>query len=168
MNYAVYAGSFDPPTIGHEWIIRTAAPLFDRLLVAVGVNPSKKPTFTVGERVLMLQTLVKNIAISPPAVDVIENEYLVSYAAMKGVNTIIRGVRNSQDFQFEMDMRDANDMLNAGIKTVYLIPPLHMRHVSSSFVKGLIGPRGWKTAIQPYLSAASYEAVMAKYRELPD
>jgi pantetheine-phosphate adenylyltransferase len=103
---AVYAGSFDPVTNGHLWMIREAVELFDELIVAVGVNPEKHCTFSVDERVDMLRAVTRGF--SKLRVDVFENQFLVNYAQSIGANYIIRGIRTASDYEYERTMRYIN------------------------------------------------------------
>jgi cytidyltransferase-like protein len=98
MRKAVYAGSFDPITLGHQWIIEQAASLFDQLVVAIGVNPDKRATFTVEERLRFILETTSGIATC--AVAAFENKYLVDYADQIGAGYVIRGIRNESDFTY--------------------------------------------------------------------
>ena len=142
----VYAGSFDPPTNGHLWMIRQGAGLFDRLIVAIGENSEKNPMFTVAERLEMLRAATAQL----PNVEVasFSRKYLVNYAKEKGAQYILRGIRNATDFLYEQSMRHINADLCAGqIQTIALIPPRELAEISSSSVKSLIGPEGWPEVV---------------------
>lgn len=157
----VYAGSFDPPTVGHVWMIERGSELFDQIIVAVGVNPDKKPAFSVAERLNMLQAITTG---RPNVVlDEFTNDYLVRYAERVGARYILRGIRSENDFDYERVMRQINADIAPGITTVFLVPPRAIAEVSSSMVRGLIGPAGWEEVIKPYLSAPVYEAVLRRY-----
>jgi len=145
MRKAVYAGSFDPPTNGHMWMFEQAAAMFDEVVVAVGVNPAKKPTFSVEDRVQMLTGMTSHI--NNVSVASFENQYLVNYAASVGASFIVRGVRNVTDFVFEFGMQNINTDLNPNITTVVLMPPRELAEVSSSLIKGLVGPEGWERVV---------------------
>src|SRR6202000_1944144 len=134
----VYAGSFDPPTIGHLWMIEQGVRLFDRLIVAVGVNPDKKYTFTLDARLEMLRDSTKkfrNVSIAS-----FSNRYLINYAQTVGASHILRGIRTESDYEFERTMRNINGDLDPKICTIFLMPPRGIAEVSSSMVRGLIGP----------------------------
>jgi pantetheine-phosphate adenylyltransferase len=154
MKRAVYAGSFDPPTLGHLHVIETAAKLFDELIVAIGDNPEKKYTFSVTSRIDMLKDSISLLPSSkdgcPPKIQVDHfcNRFLIDYANDKGASYIIRGIRNSQDFEFEKAMRHLNADLAAGITTLFIIPPRELIEISSSVVKGVCGPEGWQRVVQ--------------------
>jgi pantetheine-phosphate adenylyltransferase len=161
MRKAVYAGSFDPITNGHLWIIRQAAPLFDELVVAIGVNPEKKATFSLADRL----GFVKEATADVPrcAIDSYENQYLVDYAAHVGADTIIRGIRNQTDFLYEQAMRHINGDLRPNILTLFLMPPREIAEISSSMVKGMVGPTGWQDVVHRYVPPSVFEAFQAAH-----
>jgi len=160
MRKAVYAGSFDPITCGHVWMIEQGAALFDELVVAVGSNPDKKYTFTVAERVEMLQSCVGRRP--GVTIDTFENQFLVNYADAVGADHILRGIRSQGDYEYERGMRNVNSDLRPGIVTVFLIPPREIAEVSSSFVKGLIGPEGWEAIVEQYVPAPVFRLILGK------
>ena len=163
MSKAVYAGSFDPPTNGHMHMIREGARLFDDLVVSVGVNPDKKTTFDLETRLSLLRETTADLA--NVSVDSFENQFLIRYAASLGAQYILRGIRNGQDFSYERTMRHVNGDLEPGISTVFLIPPRHLVETSSSFVKGLVGPDGWRDVVKDFVPAQVYAAILASYAE---
>ena len=154
----VYAGSFDPLTIGHLWMIEQGVRLFDRLTVAVGVNPDKKYTFPLEARLVMLREVTKQF----PNVSVtsFSNRYLIHYAQLLRATHILRGIRTESDYEFERTMRNINGDLDAGICTVFLMPPRGIAEVSSSMVKGLIGPVGWQKIVRKYVPDAVYKQIL--------
>ncbi len=154
----VYAGSFDPLTVGHLWMIEQGARLFDRLTVAVGVNPEKKYDFPLEERLAMLREATKRF----PKVSVasFSNRYLIHYAQLIGATHILRGIRTESDYEFERTMRNINGDLDPGICTVFLMPPRGIAEVSSSMVKGLIGPIGWQKIVRKYVPEAVYRRLL--------
>lgn len=158
----VYAGSFDPVTNGHFWMIRSGLNLFDELIVAVGVNPAKKSMFTVEERMDMLKS--DNQCQYPSyIVTSFENKYLVDFAKEIGANYILRGIRNSTDDDFERGMRNINQDLAPDIQTVFLMPPRDLAEVSSSLVKGLVGPDGWGKVVSKYVTSNVLEMLKKKH-----
>jgi pantetheine-phosphate adenylyltransferase len=154
----VYAGSFDPPTIGHLWMIEEGVRLFDELIVAVGVNPEKKYTFTLEARLEMLRDSTRKFRNAK--VTSFSNRYLIHYAQSIGASHILRGIRTESDYEFERTMRNINGDLDAKICTIFLMPPRGIAEVSSSMVRGLIGPTGWRKIVRKYLSAAAYKKVL--------
>lgn len=151
---AVYAGSFDPLTIGHLWMIEEGARLFGGLTVAIGVNPAKSPTFSVEDRLAMLQDATRHLA--GVHVTIFGSQYLIDYARAIGATHILRGIRSGADYEYERVMRNINSDLNAHITTVFLMPPRDIAEVSSSMVRGLVGPRGWQKVVRQYLPKAVY------------
>lgn len=158
LRRAVYAGSFDPPTKGHLWMIREAQPLFDELIVAIGINPDKQTTYTIDERKEMLQA----ITVDYPNVTIasFQNQYLVNYARSVGADFIIRGIRTAFDYEYERSMRHINYDLQPEISTIFLIPPREYAEVSSTMVKGLVGPDNWPAIIRRYVPDAVYEKII--------
>lgn len=155
----VYAGSFDPLTIGHLWMIEQGVRMFDRLVVAIGINPDKKYTFTLPDRLAMLKASTRSFP--NLSVDSFTNRYLIEYARSVGATHILRGIRSGTDYEFERTMRNINGDLDAGICAVFLMPPRDIAEVSSSMVKGLVGPTGWEKVVRNYVPAP----VFRKLRE---
>lgn len=154
---AVYAGSFDPVTNGHLWIIEQIAHMFDSAIVAIGQNSSKQYTFSIDERKNLLKTVTakfSNIEIAD-----FENELLVNYAKRICANFIVRGIRNSADYEYEKSMRYVNSDLSQDVTTVFLIPPRNYAEVSSSLVKSLVGNTGWEQVVGKYISPSVMQAL---------
>lgn len=162
LKRAVYAGSFDPVTNGHLWMIREAVELFDEVIVAVGVNPEKRCTFSVDERLEMLCSATQGY--TKLRVEVFENQFLVNYAQSMDANYIIRGIRTASDYEYERTMRYINSDLHPEITTVFLLPPREYAEVSSTMVKGLVGPRGWEQVIRHYVPEPVYRKFLALYQ----
>lgn len=160
MTTGIYAGSFDPVTLGHLWMISRGAKLFGTIVVAVGTNPDKKAMFRPDERIDLLcasTEAVKNIRIES-----FENRYLVEYARSIGASFILRGIRPG-DFEYERAMRYVNEDLDSGITTVFLMPPRELAEVSSSIVKGLVGPIGWESVVAKYVPQSVLEKLKEKH-----
>lgn len=152
---AVYAGTFDPLTIGHLWMIEQGAALFGKLVIAIGINPEKRCMFSVDDRLEMLQRSVErfeNVEISS-----FTNQFLIAYAQSVDAQFVLRGIRTESDYEYERVMRNINGDLNSGITTVFLMPPRGIAEISSSMVKGLIGPEGWETIVKGYLPEPVFE-----------
>ena len=159
---AVYAGSFDPPTLGHLWMIQEAQSLFDELIVAIGTNPEKRSTYTIEERRAMLDAITypfPNVRIS-----VFENRFLVDYAREAKANFIVRGIRSAADYEYERSMRYINSDIAPEISTVFLMPPREIAEVSSTMVKGLVGPQGWRDMIGRYLPDPVYQKILQDHK----
>jgi pantetheine-phosphate adenylyltransferase len=156
---AVYAGSFDPLTIGHLWMVEEGRRIFPALHVALGINPDKKYHFELEDRLEMLRDSTKefrNVQIGS-----FSNLYLVDYAQSIGATHILRGIRSQADYEFEKAMRNINGDFEPAITTVFLMPPRHIAEVSSSMVKGLIGPKGWEKIVQRYLPGPVYRRLLS-------
>ena len=158
---AVYAGSFDPITNGHLWMVEEGAQLFDELIVAIGTNPAKKYTFSLEERLEMLKETLGHIP--NVKVDEFENQYLVTYAMSVSAAYVLRGIRTEADYGYERGMRHVNDDMEPDVTTVFLMPPRKITEVSSSLVKGLIGPEGWQEIVQTYVPAPVYKRILATF-----
>ena len=130
-SIAVYPGSFDPVTRGHEDLIRRARRLADRLVVAVAVNPAKQPLFTLDERVALIRQVVEDSAIEVRAFDGL----LVEFARAAGATLIVRGLRAISDFEYEFQMALMNRNLAPSIETVFLVPAFDLTYLSSSLVR---------------------------------
>lgn len=160
MRTAVYAGSFDPPTNGHLWMIEQGLGMFDRLIVAVGNNPAKSYSFTVKERLEFLRA-----STTPSKALVIahfDNRYLVDYAKKMGAKNILRGIRSANDYEFERVMRHINADMAPEVNTVFLMPPRDIAELSSNMIKGLIGPVGWEEIVRRYVPDAVFRVLEAR------
>jgi pantetheine-phosphate adenylyltransferase len=130
---AVYAGSFDPVTRGHEDLMRRSLSFVDKLVVAVvGSNSSKQPLFTLDERIDLVNTVIADeprIEVHPFA------GLLVDFAATHGAGMLIRGLRAVSDFEYEFQMALMNRHLSGRLETVFMVPSLDMTYISSSIVR---------------------------------
>jgi len=129
---AIYPGTFDPVTKGHVDLIERASQIFSKVIVAVAKNPTKKPLFSVDERLGMVQDATKGIK----GVEVESFDGLViEYARQKGVNVLIRGLRMISDFEYEFQMALTNRRLAQNIETVFLMPSEQYSYLSSTLLK---------------------------------
>lgn len=157
---AVYAGSFDPPTLGHVYMIEEGAKLFDELVVAIGINPDKKTTFDVEARIALLEALTERWP--HVRVDTFQG-YLVHYARTQGATHLLRGLRSTQDFEYENTMRQVNAQLAPEVSSVFLLAPRDLADTSSSFVKGLVGPPGWEAVVERFVPPAVHRALVERF-----
>ncbi len=157
---ALYAGSFDPPTNGHTWVIEQGARLFPELHVAIGVNPDKKPLFDVEERVEMLEHSVQHLG--NVSVGLFEGKYLAKYAREIGGNALLRGLRSPEDLKMELTIAEVNRRIEPEITTTYVACPSELAVVSSSLVKGLVGFEDWEELVGQYVSPFVLEALKKK------
>lgn len=161
----VFAGSFDPITKGHLWIIESGANLFDRLIVVVGVNAAKKYTFTDDERVALVKGAIKELPAhlhDKISVAFSGDGFLINTAQELGATHLIRGVRDMMDYQMEANVNRVNLRINNKIQTVVFLTPADMSEVSSSTVKGLVGPTGWEDVLSVYVTDNVRDALRAK------
>ena len=132
MRTAVYAGSFDPITRGHEDLIKRSLEFVDHIVVAVATNVSKQPLFTLDERVAFVRAAVGEDG----RVEVQQfNGLLVDFARSVGASLIIRGLRAVADFEYEFQMALMNRHLAPGLETVFMVPSLDTTYISSSLVR---------------------------------
>lgn len=128
----VYAGSFDPVTLGHEDIIRRAATLCDRLIVTVMVNPAKQGCFTKEERIALLEKVTQGL----PNVEIDAwDGLMVDYVQRVGADYVVRGVRGVSDLESESNLAQINARLMPGLETVFLLTRPELGCVSSSAVR---------------------------------
>ena len=163
-SIGVYAGSFDPPTNGHVWMIKEGARLFDKLIIAIGVNPEKAYSFTIEQRMEMLKGITKGM--DNISIRYFENMFLVDYAKKIGAKFILRGIRDSKDYEYEKSIRSVNENIGKSIMTVFLMPPSNLSSVSSSLVKGLVGASGWERVVKKYVPAIVVGYLKMKYEAI--
>lgn len=136
MRRAIYPGSFDPVTNGHLDIISRGCKLFDEIIIAILVNPEKKPFFTIGERREMLNEVLKHIDRGECRLQVDSFEgLLVNYALAQEAQAIVRGIRAISDYEYELQMALMNRRLEPSIETVFMMPAEAYTYVSSRLVK---------------------------------
>ena len=129
---AIYPGSFDPITLGHQDVVGRSLRFVDRVLVAVAVNVDKTPLFTVEERMELLRgVLGDDSRIEVTSFDGL----LANFARRSGASIIVRGLRAVSDFEYEFQMAIMNRQLHADLETVFLVPALHLTFLSSSLVR---------------------------------
>ena len=135
MKTAVFPGSFDPMTNGHLDIVKRASALFDKVYVAVGVNSSKTPLFTVEERLELVKESVKEI--SNVEVCLIRG-LVVTHAKELGAKWIIKGLRDEEDFRYESDLERNNKFIESNIETIYFSASRENISTRSSSIKEFI------------------------------
>jgi len=158
---AVYAGSFDPITLGHVDIVRRGATLFDEVIVAVGQNPAKRYTFDLAERIRIIEDALSDVA--NVRVDSFDG-LLVDYCRKVDARVILRGLRAVTDFEFEFKIGLANMDMAPKIQTVFLLTEPRMLFVSSSLVREIASHGG---DIRRYVPVAAAEALERKYGNTP-
>ena len=132
MTGAMYPGTFDPITNGHYDLVRRAADIFERVVVAIAANPGKAPLFTLEERVGLARQVLADI----PNVEVTGYTGLtVDFARQHGLRVVVRGLRAVSDFEFEFQMALMNRRLNDKIETVFMMPAEQYSYISSRLIK---------------------------------
>lgn len=134
MKTAIFPGTFDPFTVGHASIVERGLPLFDRIVIGVGVNDNKRTLYTNEQRVRNIQEIYAN----EPRVKVVAYDDLtVDLAKREGASFILRGIRSVKDFEYERDIAAMNERL-AGVETVLLFTEPQFQSISSSVVRELL------------------------------
>ena len=129
---AIYPGTFDPITRGHEDLVRRAASLFDKLILAIAESPSKKPRFPLVDRVEMATEILSDV----PNVEIVGfNTLLMDFVHEQGAKVIVRGLRAVSDFEYEFQMAGMNRSLYPEVETVFLTPGEQYMFISATMVR---------------------------------
>ena len=139
MTIAIYPGSFDPITNGHLDILKSGSEIFDKVIIAVSYNVNKSGFLTVDERVNLIKKSVAHL--KNVEVDSFEG-LTVEYAKKKGADVLLRGLRTSFDFEYELQLSQTNNALNKELKTVFLITKPEYSFISSSMVREILVNNG--------------------------
>jgi pantetheine-phosphate adenylyltransferase len=160
VRIAIYAGSFDPITRGHEDLVVRSLEFVDKLVVAVAMNVSKQPLFTVDERVALIRAALDNHA----RVEVRQFAgLLVDFAREVNAKVIIRGLRAVSDFEYEYQMALMNRHLSPRLETVFMVPSLDTTYISASLVREVARFGGEiSDLVHPAVAAALREKYPAK------
>lgn len=150
-NIVIYAGTFDPITNGHLDIIRRAASLFDKVIVAVAKNSSKQPMFSLEERTALVEQSCQALA-NVQAVSF--SGLLADFAKQHQATALVRGIRGSDDLEYEIQLAQLNDKLAHGLETIFLPPSVEWRYLSSTMVREIHKHQG---NIEPFLPACVIE-----------
>lgn len=133
---AVYPGSFDPPTLGHINVVERSAAIFDEVIVAVAKSTSKRYVFSTAERVELWKKLVpkkrKNVRVDT------FSGLLVDYCEKKGARILLRGLRNTTDFEYEISMAHTNRTMKPDVETIFIMTEGGLSHLSSSLIKEIV------------------------------
>jgi len=132
---AIFPGSFAPFTLGHQSIVDRALPLFDKIIISIGINSEKNQYFSNEERMDWIEAVYGN----NPKIEVKLYEGLtVDFCKKENANYILRGLRDSHDFKFEKNIAQMNKELNSTIETIFIITPPEISHISSSIIRDII------------------------------
>jgi pantetheine-phosphate adenylyltransferase len=153
---ALYAGSFDPVTNGHVDVVRHAVRLADRLVLAIGVHPGKAPLFSADERLAMLEEICGPIAREAKCeiACITFDNLAIEAARQAGASVLIRGLRDSTDFDYEMQMAGMNEAMAAGVQTVFLPASPAVRPITATLVRQIAGMGGDVSSFVPAIVAA--------------
>lgn len=136
---AIYPGTFDPVTRGHEDLVRRAASLFDKLILAIAESPSKQPRFPLAERVAMAREVLGDIS----NVEIVGfNTLLMDFVHARNAKVVVRGLRAVSDFEYEFQMAGMNRQLMPDVETVFMTPSDQYQFVSATFVREIAGLGG--------------------------
>lgn len=153
---AIYPGTFDPLTNGHLDIVTRAALMFDHVILAIAASPSKKPMFTLDERVALATQVTSHLE----NVEVIGfSDLMANFAKAQGANVLVRGLRAVSDFEYEMQLANMNRHLLPTLESVFMMPSKEWSFISSSLVKEVARHGG---DITPFLPQKITQALMEK------
>ena len=155
---AMYPGTFDPITLGHEDLVRRACRLFDRVVVAIAANPSKEPMFSLEERVELARaslTDLDNVEVSG------YDGLTVDFARENGLRVIMRGLRAVSDFEYEFQLANMNRHLAVDVETAFLTPNENYNFISSSLVREICSMGG---DISEFVSPLVNDALIKRCR----
>ena len=133
---AVYPGSFDPPTLGHINLVERAAAVFDEVILAVAESTSKRYVFSTEERVELWKKLIPK-GVGNVKVDTFHG-LLVDYVEKKGANILLRGLRNTTDFDYEISMAHTNRTMKPNVEILFMMTEGRYSHLSSSLIKEIV------------------------------
>lgn len=143
---AVFPGSFDPITKGHEDIVKRALPLFDKVIIAIGTNSSKRYMYNLERRLEMIRFVFRN---EPQVEAATYNGMTVNFCSEVGASFLLRGLRTSADFEFERSIAHVNTILLPGLETVFLLSIQQYSAINSTIVRDIIANGGNASAFVP-------------------
>jgi pantetheine-phosphate adenylyltransferase len=159
MRCGFYPGSFDPPTLGHFDIMKRGLRLFDRLVVGIGVHPSKTPMFTEAERVAMLKEELERLGAVGRSQVVLFRELTVDAARLNGAEFILRGIRDAADLGYEAQLFGMNRTMAPDIETVFLAASPGAAHITATLVRQIANLSG---DVSPFVSQLVLQRVKDK------
>ncbi len=157
MTTAIYPGSFDPITNGHLDILKSGSEIFDKVIIAVSYNIEKKGFLSVEKRVELIKESIEDL--KNVEVDSFEG-LTVDYARKRGTHILLRGLRTSSDFEYELQLSQTNNYLSKDIKTVFLITKPEYNFISSSMVKEILSNKG---DIEAFVPKPVYQYLKTNY-----
>ena len=158
MTAAMYPGTFDPITLGHEELLRRISNLFDEVIVAIASSPRKELMFSIDERIHLAKEVLSDLQ----NINVIAYEGLtVDFAQKNNIQVVVRGLRSAQDFDYELRLADMNRRLSEEIETIFLTPNKYA-FVSSSLVREIASMGG---DVSKFVSPAVQQALVAHFQK---
>lgn len=158
MKKIAFSGTLDPITNGHMWVIGEARAIAEEVTIFLSENPEKQPQFPAEERKRIIEQSVAERGWSNVQVVIVRGDYTARVAKKHGIDYLIRGIRNTTDFDYENLIQQTNVDVLHGAKTIFVMPPRDLGSVSSSFIKSLQGPVGWHWSMQEFVPRPAYEA----------
>lgn len=158
MKEIAFSGTLDPITNGHMWVIQEARAIADEVVVFISENPFKKPQFSAEKRKAIVEQSVAEHGWTNVSVTIVKGDYTARATKRHGIDYLIRGIRNTADFDYENLLQQANVDVLQGAKTIFVMPPRDLGSVSSSFVRALQGPVGWHWSVQKFVPGPAYAA----------
>lgn len=158
MKTCVFAGTFDPPTIGHKAVVERISGIFDEVIVAILVNPEKHPLFTAEERVQLLKKTLNSDKVR----FLVSDKTAVELLKETGADCYVRGLRNGTDFDYETANYYVSEKLAGKFPALYVPCPQDLLHVSSSAVRALLK---FGESVDGYVADEAKEDLLAMYRE---
>ncbi len=143
---AVFPGSFDPITLGHVSIVKRAIPLFDKIIISIGINSEKKNMFSLEKRITWIEQIFKS---EPKIVVESYSGLTIDFCRKKDANYILRGLRTSADFEFERGIGQVNKKLADDIETIFLLTEPQYTPISSSIIRDVIRNGGDASSMIP-------------------
>jgi pantetheine-phosphate adenylyltransferase len=165
MRSAFYPGSFDPPTLGHRDIIRRGLELFDRVIVGIGVHPSKTPMFSDAERLEMLAEELTSLGASGRGEARLFKGLTVEAARKFEARWILRGLRDSADFSYEMQLAGMNGQMAPEVETVFLAASPGTAHIASTLIRQISSLGG---DVSPFVSPGVLRRIQNKLALSPN
>ena len=153
-----FSGTLDPITNGHMWVIGEARALADEVMVFLSQNPVKQPQFSAEERKKIIEQSAAERGWDNLQVVIVKGDYTARAAKKHGIDYLIRGIRNTADFDYENLIQQTNVDVLQGAKTIFVMPPRDLGSVSSSFVRALEGPVGWNWTMKKFVPGPAYQA----------
>lgn len=157
MKKCIFAGTFDPPTLGHKAVVERAIKIFDEVIVAVMINPDKQPLFSVEERVELIKKTMPEKNVKVITSDKTAAELMIE----TGADCYLRGIRNGTDFDYETANYYVSEKLCGEFVAMYVPCPQNLLHVSSSAVRALLR---FSKSVDGYVAPEAKEALLAFYR----